>query len=251
MAIDDALLQNFDPDRSLPILRLYGWSPAALSIGRFQHAQDTLESMSCQAAGLPVVRRITGGGAIYHADELTYSIVCSPEQIPPASSVKDSFRVLTGFLLEFYRRLNLDVSYATESSDEPKQLGERTAFCFAGRETFDILVAGKKIGGNAQRRLKNRIFQHGSIPVVNHSETGLSFMRDQSPEHIRGATSLSECGVHSDADRLRQVIADAFQVHFGVTLIPEGLSKSESKAADLLLCQKYLSDSWNLEGIDP
>src|SRR5512138_1693627 len=101
MAIDEALLSSFDPNRSLPVLRLYGWSPAALSLGRFQNAEDVLDLDRCQAAGIPVVRRITGGGIIYHAAELTYSLVCAPYHLTPAASIKESFRILTSFLLSF------------------------------------------------------------------------------------------------------------------------------------------------------
>jgi lipoate-protein ligase A len=248
MAIDEALLRCFTTGSSLPILRLYGWTPPALSLGRFQNVSESLDLAACKKADLTVVRRITGGGAIYHADELTYSIVCSPEQIPPATSVKDSFRVLTGFLREFYRRLSLDAAYAVDSSSANPRLGERTAFCFAGQESFDIMINGMKIGGNAQRRLKNLIFQHGSIPIVNRSATGLEFMQDRSPVHIRGTTSLYDSGVRLNSDSLRILMIESFRDHFDVSLTTDGLSHRETVCSMQLLNDKYLSDCWNLEG---
>src|SRR6185369_16173948 len=190
MAIDEALLRSFDPESSLPVLRLYGWNPPALSLGRFQKAAEVLDLTRCRADDVTIIRRVTGGGLIYHADELTYSLVCAPGQIPPATSIKDSFRVLTGFLLAFYQALGLDAAYAVDAAPEGTRLGERTAFCFAGRESFDILVAGRKIGGNAQRRVKGVIFQHGSIPLLNRAATGLMYMRDKAPEHADGSASL-------------------------------------------------------------
>ena len=75
MAIDEALLRSFDPVSSPPILRLYGWSPPALSLGRFQKADQVLDLERCRADGVAVVRRVTGGGVIYHADELTLSLI--------------------------------------------------------------------------------------------------------------------------------------------------------------------------------
>ena len=108
MAIDEALLDAFDPGRSAPVLRLYGWRPPALSLGRFQDPPSVLDLDRCRADGVPVVRRITGGGVIYHADELTYAIVCAPHHLPAASTIKETFRHLTGFLLAFYRSLGLD-----------------------------------------------------------------------------------------------------------------------------------------------
>lgn len=249
MAIDEALLRAFDPNGSLPILRLYGWSPPALSMGRFQDAGEVLNVERCQKEGVAAVRRITGGGVIYHADELTYSIICAPGQIPPADSIKDSFRILTRFLLEFYRRLGLNAVYALDSASQAPRLGERTAFCFAGRESFDILVNGSKIGGNAQRRLKGIIFQHGSIPLVNRAQTGLNFMRNQAPQQIQEVTGLAECGVLIEMDSLRKEMVSAFSDCFTVALREEPLSMQEQADAVQLQTIKYGSGSWNMEGV--
>lgn len=248
MAIDEALLNSFDPISSSPVLRLYGWSPPALSLGRFQKAGEVLELERCISSGVSVVRRITGGGVIYHADELTYSIVCAPHQIPPTSSVKDSFRVLTTFLLEFYRRLGLVSGYAVDEGSQNHCLGQRTAFCFAGRETFDIVVKGRKMGGNAQRRLKNVIFQHGSIPLLNHAPLGLSFLKERVPDLAKGAGCLAECGISMERDRLLQHLVAAFETSFGVYLQPDELSAHELQSAERLCSMKYTSDRWNLEG---
>ena len=248
MAIDEALLRSFDPLSSLPILRLYGWNPPALSLGRFQKAVEVLDLDHCRSDGVAVVRRVTGGGVIYHADELTYSIVCAPGQIPQTSSIKDSFRLLTGFLLAFYRGLGLDAVYATDVVPKGTNLGERTAFCFAGRESYDILAGGRKIGGNAQRRLKGTIFQHGSIPLQNRAVTGLAYMRDQNPAHAEGAASLAEYGVAADRCLLENDIATAFSDYFGVALQSNVMSEAECVDREKLLVNKYRSDSWNLEG---
>jgi len=248
MAIDEALLRSFDPAVSLPVLRLYGWKPPALSLGRFQKAAEVLDMERCRAGGVPVVRRITGGGTIYHADEVTYAIVCSPEQIPPASSIKDSFRVLTGFLITLYRDLGLDPSYALDAASPGARLGERTPFCFAGKESFDILVVGRKIGGNAQRRQKGIIFQHGSLPLVNRAATGLSFMRDREPGLAEDAASLEQYGIPPDHGLVRQKLAEAFQKNFSVQLSPQTLTEQERSLSQGLLHGRYATDLWNLEG---
>jgi lipoate-protein ligase A len=250
MAIDEALLRSFDPVVSLPVLRIYGWNPPALSLGRYQKAAEILDRERCRDDGVAVVRRITGGGVIYHADELTYSLVCSPGQIPPSSSIKDSFRLLTGFLLVFYRTLGLDVLYAVDSAPEGTRFGERTAFCFAGTESFDILANGCKIGGNAQRRLKEVIFQHGSIPLLNRATTGLTYMTDQSPEHAGGAVSLADCGVNADWTSLVPVLATAFSGYFAAELQRDVLSEREQAEMTSLCAGKYRANRWNLEGVE-
>jgi lipoate-protein ligase A len=246
--MDEALLRSFDPFSSPPVLRLYGWNPPTLSLGRFQKADEVLDLERCRANGVAIVRRVTGGGVIYHADELTYALVCAPEQIPPTSSIKDSFRVLTGFLLAFYCRLGLDPSYAMDSAPDGTHLGERTPFCFAGKESFDILVTGRKVGGNAQRRQKGAIFQHGSIPLQNRAATGLSYMRDQSAEHIAGTASLAECGVTYDRKYLEQEIITAFKGYFEVRMSDETLSPAEQADANDLQRRKYSTALWNLHG---
>ncbi len=250
MAIDEALLRCFALGASQPVLRLYGWNPPALSLGRFQKAGEVLDLPRCDTAGVAVVRRITGGGVIYHADELTYAIVCSPQQIPPAASIKDSFRVLTAFLLAMYRRLGLDAGYAVDCADNPARLGERTPFCFAGRETFDIIVNGRKIGGNAQRRLKNVIFQHGSVPLVDRSLDGLGFMIEQLEGFAGSVTSLASEGVALPLEQVRGALIEGWREAISPRLISGVLTEQERAEAERLLAEKYGTRSWNLEGIE-
>ena len=249
MAIDEALLHNFDPTESRPVLRLYGWEPASLSLGRFQNVAEELDLEHISAAAVPIVRRITGGGAIYHADELTYSIVCSPDQIQHTSTIKDTFRVLTSFLLDFYRQLGLPADYAADCAMPDERLGGRTPFCFAGKESFDILVNGRKIGGNAQRRLKQVIFQHGSIPLKGHLEAGLRCLKN-SPESLElKVTDLCTEGVLLPVEQLKQQLVNCFAGQQSQRdLLPETLTDKEQVSATALLQGKYMTDCWNLRG---
>lgn len=248
MAIDEALLLSFNPDSSLPILRFYGWSPEALSLGRFQKAADVLDLECCHAAGVSVVRRITGGGAIFHSDEITYSIVCAPHQIPDVSSIKDSFRILTGFLLQFYHNLGLEASYAVDKKADREKLGERTDYCFAGKETFDILINGHKIGGNAQRRMKRVIFQHGSIPLVNRVSEGAQFLRTRPPNLDGSVTALSDESIAPDVELLKSRLKDAFCNNLNTVLIDEPVTDFEKELSVSLENEKYLHKHWNLHG---
>lgn len=248
MAIDEALLQSFNREQTLPVLRTYGWSPPALSLGRFQDAAEVLDLDLCRHDAVDIVRRVSGGGVIYHADELTYSIVCTQDQIPPATSVKDSFRVLTGFLIEFYRSLGMKAGYAVDAVPGHAGLGARTAFCFAGRESFDILIDGRKIGGNAQRRHRDIIFQHGSIPIVNRSLTGLQFMKDRNPSHAENSISLEDCGIPSDVAMLTESLVTAFRRHMEVETFEDNLTQVEMDVSQVLFENKYVSAQWNLKG---
>jgi lipoate-protein ligase A len=234
MAVDEALLDGFDPETSSPVFRLYGWSPPALSIGRFQDPADALDLALCRSRGVPVVRRITGGGVIYHAGELTYSVVCAPSQIPGGASVKESFRNLNRFLLDFYRGLGLPATYAADAAVGSIRLGARTSYCFAGWECFDILAHGRKIGGNAQRRTRHAVFQHGSIPLEDHVAAGIGFLREKPPARDLSVATLRSLGVDLPEAELKNRLAAAFADTFGATLIPGSLTPSELERAGFL-----------------
>ena len=247
MALDEALLSCFDAQHSLPVLRLYGWNPPALSVGRYQDAAASLNLELCAAEGIPVVRRMTGGGIILHARELTYSIVCAPEHIGEVVGVKDGFRRLCGFLLGTYQRLGLDAAFATDLNQAGAPLGLRTAFCFAGKEEFDVLVRGQKIGGNAQRRLRGAILQHGSIPLESQVQDALRYLRDPAPG-AAGAVSLAELGLWPEPAALKGMLVESFQERLGVRLQAVPPSAAELVAAAQLEQTKYRCDDWNLAG---
>lgn len=247
MAIDEALLSCFDPDNSLPVLRLYGWRPAALSLGRYQNCAEVLDTARCAAAGVPVVRRITGGGVIFHADEITYSLVCAPHHLPSAASVKETYRVLTGFLLRFYRSIGLSPFYAADQSPGADQ-SRRIHFCFAGRESYDIVVGGKKLGGNAQRRLRRAIFQHGSIPLENRASEGALFLRE-AVSVAHEVTSLRQEQVTLTGEELRKLLVLSFQQEMGVVCERVPLTVQEQELAARLAAEKYSNLRWTAEGM--
>lgn len=249
MAVDEALLACFDPATSRPLLRIYGWEPPALSLGRFQKAGEVLDRKRCKGARVPVVRRITGGGVIYHAGEITYSLVCASHHVPPAASIRESFRVLTSFLIRFYGKIGLDARYAVDHFPAGTKLGERTAFCFAGRENYDIMIAGKKIGGNAQRRLRDVIFQHGSIPVVNHAAFGAEFLHDPLAGIEETTGALHDFGVGADLPLLKKHLLEAF-TESHATILEEGALTEGERAAAASLALKHSSAAWVWEGAD-
>ncbi len=251
MALDEALLSAFDPSLSSPVFRLYGWSPPAFSIGRFQDAEKTLDPGKCRDAGIETVRRMTGGGIIYHSDEITYSIVCAQKHICGVRSVKETFRKLCAFLLHVYRKLGLDAGFAVDRDLRGERLGRRTAICFAGKEEYDIIVDGRKIGGNAQRRIKEVIFQHGSIPLSNCLAEAMSYIREAERPALleQGTASLRELGIVRDSGMLKNILAESFEKNLEASLIPSAPDEDELRTMTLLRENKYSSPAWNREGI--
>jgi lipoate-protein ligase A len=231
MAIDEALLACFSPGKSAPVLRLYGWNPPAFSCGRFQKPEEIINLARCRADGVQVVKRITGGGVIYHAEELTYSLVCPTDFIPGSRSVKAAFFQLTSFLVNFYRSVGLETFHAVDHFPGDKRLGERTALCFAGVESCDILVNGRKIGGNAQRRLKNVIFQHGSLPLRQMAGEGNKYLFQPDYGIVERTTSLESQGLDVEQKQLAHLLKSSFAESFNVFFEADTLTAAEQESA--------------------
>jgi lipoate-protein ligase A len=244
MAIDEYLMSYYRKEK-MPVLRLYAWKPSGISLGKYQKADD-LNMAECKAGKIPVVRRLTGGGAIYHADELTYSFVCSEDDIDCSGvQVKQTFEKLNAFIMLMYEKFGLEPSYAKyRRADE--NLGLKTGFCFSGSEEYDIIIKGKKIGGNAQGRKKGIIFQHGSVPLAACEDGGKYFACPVVEERF---TSLQELlGRSAGPDEAGANMTAAFMETFGADLEPAPLAMEEKQEIVKLLTSKYATNRWNLEG---
>src|ERR1035437_2101016 len=108
MAIDEYLISYYEKTLQ-PVFRLYGWSPAGISAGKNQEVLKDIDLDRCKKDSVPVVRRITGGGAIYHNNEVTYSIVCSEKDLSENNlTVKESFEKLNEFIIKMYKKSGLE-----------------------------------------------------------------------------------------------------------------------------------------------
>jgi len=154
MDFDKSLVDNFD---GTPIFRLYSWEKNSFTIGRFQKL-DELKNI--EQFGSNYAKRLTGGGLLLHGNDISYSIVI-PIKLLGTKNVKESYEYICSFILNFYKKLGLHVEYA---KDIDKELS-KSFFCQEGFEAYDMICQGKKLGGNAQKRTKDLIFQHGSIPL--------------------------------------------------------------------------------------
>jgi len=244
MAVDEAILLGYASFK-IPTLRIYGWDKPFVSLG---YNQDPEKVLNFQEK-VPFVRRITGGSAILHHKELTYSLVCSLEDLNLPKAVKASYKMLCSFLKYFYSQLGLKASFANDldfkSQVDKESLGKYKNFCFSSWQHFDLLVNGKKIGGNAQRRKKNIIFQHGSIPQEIDLSSIKRTIKDSGDIQAR-TTSLREAlGKSLSFDSLSLLLHSSFKLIFGVEFSQEELLNSEKQEVASLLKNKYLLDGWN------
>ena len=253
MAVDEALMQVYsESEKPTPVLRFYGWALPTLSLGRFQKASEVLKLDHCKNDNQTFVRRMTGGGCIYHTDEITYSLVCTDQDLE-TKSVKESYHKLCAFLIMTYRKLGLKANYALDhvmsfNPEEKGKLGEKTAFCFAGKELYDIVIDGKKLGGNAQRRKQNLIMQHGSIPLGLHFETSNKYLTEPVIGLDHKIGSLRTLGVKQNIDEIKKIMAFSFAKNLNIEFISDSFTEKEKERINFLLTHKYQTDLWNLDG---
>jgi lipoate-protein ligase A len=241
MAIDEHLLALHGPSGA-PVLRLYGWDPPAITIGRYQ-AMDRIDSDACRRDGVEVVRRITGGGAIYHDNEITYSVIWPDSGIERPGGIDRTFEAINAFILEAYRFLGLDPAYAKDYQRHGNSPG-RTQFCFSGNELYDILIEGKKIGGNAQRRVRGAVLQHGSIPLAIDAVNVQRYFRDRiDAGNFIGLNDA--CGRDVSAGEVAGVLVASFKRAMEMGLSEEDLKESEDESVRALLDDRYSRDEWN------
>ena len=163
MAFDAEIFNRYLND-NIPVLRIYSWQRPSFTFGFSQEPQKELNLSLCRKDNIQVAKRMTGGGVLFHDNEITYSIVLSKEDLGEERNVFVSFRRICSFLTDFYKLLGLHPVFALEQ-DDFKDKSNPHELCSASREKYDILINNRKIGGNAQKRRRQAVFQHGSIPL--------------------------------------------------------------------------------------
>lgn len=215
MAMDENIFRQYLLD-GVGVLRLYRWEKPSFTYGFSQDPANQIDLALCAKNGVQIAKRMTGGGILFHHDEITYSFVCNKSDIKEPEGVFVSYRNICAFLLKFYQSLGLKPLFALESGNF-KIRSLPSQFCSAAYEKYDILLGTKKIGGNAQKRNRQAIFQHGSIPCSidwDFMRRHLKSLPTDTADHI---TSLSgELKVIPEKDLLEEKLIESFESSFGV-----------------------------------
>ncbi len=167
MARDEKLLEEAVKGNAVPVLRFYTWSPPAVSLGRFQDEDTSVRKEVCKRRGIDIVRRITGGKAVLHGHELTYSVISRIDNDLFPNDVLGTYKVLASGLLAGLVRLGVPAEMVARSGEHAGMVKHdlREPACFSSPSWYEILVHGRKIVGSAQRRVGGAFLQHGSILI--------------------------------------------------------------------------------------
>ena len=250
MAVDEALLESVGRGASLPVLRLYAWQPPCLSLGYAQPFTD-VDLPRLKERGWELVRRPTGGRAILHTDELTYSVIAPPDEPRLAGTLLESYNHLAQALLAALRLLGLPVEMQERSA--ASQAGNTNPVCFEAPSTYEITVGGKKLVGSAQARRKEGILQHGSLPLsgdLARITQALVFpdeaARARAAERLlaRAATVESVLGRPVAWEEAAQAFTAAFHETLNLDLQRRSLTPDEEARAEELAESKYAQPRW-------
>lgn len=224
MAVDRALLTACGEGRIAPTVRLYGWSVPTVSIGYSQNPDADLDLVRCREMGVPIVRRPTGGRALLHHKELTYSIAAPIPHPNFPANLRGAYQVISQALIHFLVELGIgDAAIAEPGSRERKLRAARSPCCFSSINHCEITVGEKKLIGSAQRRTKKAFLQHGSVWLDCDRAFMNSLFRYPSEEARKANLEILErvtstlneiCGKEVGFERTAQAFAAGFKRSF-------------------------------------
>jgi lipoate-protein ligase A len=257
MAIDEAIAMACRQGHSPPTLRLYSWHPPALSVGYFQNIEKEIDLGRCKSEGYGLVRRATGGKAVLHDQEITYSVSARTDNPLFPKDLGGTFLVIARAFIHGLQGLGIRPQvFGIESQRRRPDAFQGAQACFATAMGFEIGVERKKLIGSAQRRWKDGFLQHGSLLLEFHSEKLFKLLKFSDEEKRQQAMEKTSRAVTSlcsllqrnpDPVHLKEMIIKGFEETLKIRLVPSQLTSSEKEAAQILIQRKYGNDDWNLQ----
>jgi lipoate-protein ligase A len=243
MAIDEAISRSVAAGLVPPTLRFFGWQPACLSLGQAQ-AADEVDREACRAAEVDVVRRPTGGRAILHTDELTYSVI-APESEPRVSgSLVESYRRLSEGLLAGLLQLGVPTRQVERADGHDRDQGP---VCFEVPSNYEIVFGGKKLVGSAQMRKAGVVLQHGTIPLYGDIARISDYLISRpDPDRVRSRATTVEAAIGRviDFEAAGHGMAEGFARALNLDLQAAELIQAEQDWTAELRRDKFAADEW-------
>lgn len=250
MGVDEALLEFAQRSVYDATLRLYAWEPACISLGFGQPYSD-VDIEKIRSRGWGVVRRITGGRAILHTDELTYAVIGKPEGEHLKGDILQSYLQISKALLTALRSLGLEVEAKENFRGGTQE--DKNPICYETPGAFEITVGGKKLVGSAQSRRSYGVLQHGSLPLggeIARITQGLHYLDDEARAaaanrlNSKAITVETALGQTVDWETAASAFEKAFEESLDVSLEEGELGGEEARRAEELVGSKYRQMEW-------
>ena len=242
MAIDEAVMKARIENRAPNTLRFYCWKPSAVSIGRFQSVQQEVQLDKCRKHGIDIVRRITGGGTVYHdsRDEISYSVVANKKDLEAPDITTVYAKIYAGLV------------------EASKILGIKADFNKGNLKTCpNLTINGRKISGSAQSHKKGVVLQHGTFLIDVNLEKMFTFLRVPWAKTCMEIVNVAEHRITSIKKELRkdvsieevkEALVRGFRKALNLMLLEDELTLYEKELSGKLYKEKYVTDEWNLQG---
>ncbi len=217
MAVDEFLLGNTND----PVLRIFGWSRPCVSIGYFQSI-DEIDYEKCKREGVDVVRRITGGGAVFHDRELTYSFFT--KNFP--NNIMESYKEICQLIILALKRLGFEAKFSPLN---------------------DITINGKKVCGNAQTRKNNTLLQHGTILLdvdVDRMFSLLNVPLEKIEDKKIGDVKNRVMGISKKFEEVSDSLKSCAKEYLQCELIPYRLEQKDQDSCKKIMDEKYSNTDW-------
>jgi lipoate-protein ligase A len=249
MAIDEAVLESVSAGISPPTLRFYGWTPACLSLG-FSQEFELVDEDRCAELGWDVVRRPTGGRAILHVDELTYSVIAPKTEPRVEGRILESYERLSEGLLEGLKLMGLQ---PTRVKTYYKDEGVVGPACFDGPSNYEIMMGQHKLLGSAQTRKKHCVLQHGTLPLEGDIARIAEALYYDMPGQrhalalrmrYRATTVMRSLGKILSFDEAADFMGKGFAQRLNLTLESSDLTPQELTRTQEIRAEKYANSDW-------
>ncbi len=253
MAVDEAILHARAEGQVEPTLRLYRWQPPAVSLGRFQELDERIDPAVIRERGYGLVRRPTGGRAILHNDELTYSVVVRHTDIEGGEALMSSYRRISQGIEAGLALLGVKARMGGERGGDREPGRPLPTICFAKAARCDLVSAGRKVVGSAQTRTRGCVLQHGSIPLTIDLDELLAVLPGRKSEAVeerrrklgQAAVGVAELlGRPVSFDELIAALRAGFERRLGVRFREGDLLPDERAWAESLVATKYDTAAW-------
>jgi lipoate-protein ligase A len=245
MAVDEALAAAVAAGESPPTLRFYRWQRATLSLGYLQSAAAGIDLPGCVARGIPLVRRPTGGRAVLHDQELTYSLVLPRTAWWRSQPLPECFRAISAGLLAGLQHLGVPAALGDGAASPGAAPAPRGA-CFPIRHMPAIVVGGRKLAGSAGRCWEHALLQHGSLLLGFDAALQGAVFPDW-PAPARQVVWLSALlDAVPPPDALAAALARGWEDVLGTRCLPGDLTPAEERRAAALVAERYARPCWTL-----